>query len=278
VPGPQQKAEASIKTSLVDDLRRVARTVRSLTPPGVRRLVGRVGSYLTADLSGSMSFPSIELALDTLRQLGFNPGFTVDVGAYRGEWTRMVKKIFPGTRVLMLEAQESKTAELEELARRSDGSVFAQNALLGSREGVSVSFHEMATGSSVFAETSPYPRVTVEKKTRTLDGILEERGLSAPDLLKLDVQGYELEVLKGAARALEGVQALLLEVSLVPVNSGCPLAAEVIQFLSARGFQLFDFCSQVRRADGVLWQTDLLFLRAGSPFLPRPELTRETWG
>jgi hypothetical protein len=69
-----------------------------------------------------------------------------------------------------------------------------------------------------------------------------------------------------------------METSLVPVNSGSPLFAEVIQFLAERGFQLFDFCSQVRRTDGVLWQTDLLFLRSNSRFAPKPELTHEKWG
>jgi hypothetical protein len=69
-----------------------------------------------------------------------------------------------------------------------------------------------------------------------------------------------------------------MEVSLVPVNSGCPLFAEVVAFLGEHGFAVFDFCSQVRRRDGVLWQTDLLFLRANSLFAPKPELTRENWG
>jgi hypothetical protein len=57
-----------------------------------------------------------------------------------------------------------------------------------------------------------------------------------------------------------------------------PTFAEVIAFLDRAGFQLFNFCSQVRRTDGVLWQTDLLFLRAGSRHAPEPRLTRENWG
>lgn len=76
-------------------------------------------------------------------------------------------------------------------------------------------------------------------------------------------------MLKGGSRALSGAEAVLVEASLVPVNSGCPLIADVVDYLDKRGFRLFDFCSQVRRLDGVLWQTDLLFLRSGSQFLPR---------
>jgi hypothetical protein len=69
-----------------------------------------------------------------------------------------------------------------------------------------------------------------------------------------------------------------LEASLVPINQGCPLIAEVMAFMSAAGFNLFDFCSQTRRRDGVLWQTDLMFLREGAAFSPPATLSRDNWG
>jgi hypothetical protein len=135
----------------------------------------------------------------------------------------------------------------------------------------------METGSSVFAETSPYQRTTVQKTARSLDGILATGTHPVANFLKLDVQGYEVEVLKGASRALSQVEAVLMETSLVPINAGCPSFAEVVGFMAAAGFQLFDFCSQVRRTDGVLWQTDLLFLRRNSSFSPEPRLTHDNW-
>src|SRR5438105_15588252 len=112
---------------------------------------------------------------------------------------------------------------------------------------------------------------------RTLDNIVADATLPRVNFLKLDVQCFELEVLKGASSILKQAEVVLLEVSLVPINAGCPLFAEVIAALDRNGFQLFDFCSQVRRTDGVLWQTDLLFLRQGSRYLPEPRLTKENW-
>ena len=98
-----------------------------------------------------------------------------------------------------------------------------------------------------------------------------------PDFLKLDTQGYELEVLKGAGETLLASQTVFLEASLIPVNVGCPLIANVVAFMTDHGFNLYDFCSQHRLRDSVLWQTDLLFLNRASGLMPRPELTQENW-
>jgi glycine cleavage system regulatory protein len=116
-------------------------------------------------------------------------------------------------------------------------------------------------------------------KARSLSALDELLGPDAPrvDFMKLDVQGYELEILRGAARAMEQAQAVYLEVSLVPVNDGCPLFNEVMQFMDAKGFRLLDFCSQTRRKDGVLWQTDLMFVKTGSPLVPEPVLDGGNW-
>ena len=263
---------------MIEGKKRLARLIRSVVPPTMRRAAGRIGNYLTADMQGSIAFPSIELALKTLRSLGFSPRFSVDVGAYHGEWTRLLTSVFPGARVLMIEPQDAKRDILTRVVAELTPKVQYENALLGAADGQVVTFYEMETGSSVFEETSPYPRVAVQKTMRTLDTLLSEHGGPAVDLLKLDVQGAELEVLKGSTRVLSQVEAILMEASLIAVNSGSPSFAEVIRFLSDNGFKLFDFCSQVRRVDGVLWQTDLLFLRSNSRYSASPELTRENWG
>jgi FkbM family methyltransferase len=257
--------------------KRIAYFVRSVAPISVLRGMARAGAFMGAAVPGDATFPSIDSSLKVLSQLGFHPTFCVDVGAYHGEWTTMFKSVFPQTRVLMVEAQESKEGILDQVSARYGQDVATKIALLGPRDGEAVVFNEMETGSSVFEEQSPYKRTILSKTTRTLDGLLADGRHPPPDFLKLDVQGYELEVLKGATEALKHADALLLEASLVPINSGCPLLGEVVAFVGQAGFRLFDFCSQVRRADGVLWQTDLLFVREGSRYCPDPHLTKENW-
>jgi FkbM family methyltransferase len=244
--------------------------VRDWTPLFLRRFLQRLANFFAIKTE---AFPSIEASLQTLKQHGFNPQYCIDIGAYTGTWTAMFKDIFPDSKVLMIEAQEGKRADLESILKLFNKSVSYEIALLAAEHDKAVRFHEMETGSSVFEESSSIERTTKEVKTETLDSLLKRHSaFTKPCFLKLDTQGYELEILKGAEKTLPHVQAILLEASLLPINSGCPLIAEVIRFLDEKGFQLFDFCSQVRRNDQVLWQTDLLFLNCTSKFLPDPKL------
>jgi hypothetical protein len=103
------------------------------------------------------------------------------------------------------------------------------------------------------------PSTTVTKTSVRLDTLLKR--YPPPDFIKLDVQGYELEVLKGGPQSLHAATAILMEASTLPINQGCPLIADVFAFMDQADFRLFDFCTQVRLRNGILWQTDLLFLK-----------------
>jgi hypothetical protein len=91
------------------------------------------------------------------------------------------------------------------------------------------------------------------------------------------VQGFELEVLKGAGEALARCEFVLTETSLISVNRGAPRTDEVIAFMKERGFRLFDVCAFHRREDHSLWQMDVLFINERSRFLPAQELNAENW-
>jgi hypothetical protein len=97
---------------------------------------------------------------------------------------------------------------------------------------------------------------------RSLDSLVESDGLPPPDLIKIDVQGFELEVLKGGERALAGAQAALLEVNWCAFAPGVPLVDEVVAYMSGRGFAWWDVMGLLRRpADDALWQMDVMFVR-----------------
>lgn len=254
--------------------------LKRYTPRVIRRAVARLGSfYATVDEPHRLArFPSQDGTFRTLKHLGWSPQVCIDVGAYHGEWARMFLDIFPHSRVLMIEAQEGKRTILWRAVAESGGRLALEISLLGAEHGRDVEFSEMETGSSVFPEVSHAPRSVVGKPLTTLDHLLAKRPeWKSPQFIKLDTQGYELEVLKGARRTLSTVDAVLMEVSLVQINSGCPLFAEVVAFMAEAGFQPFDFCSQIRRRDGVLWQTDLLFVRADGAIRVDSRLTPTNW-
>ena len=84
-------------------------------------------------------------------------------------------------------------------------------------------------------------------------------------------------MLKGAATILTRTEFVLLETSLIPINKGCPLIFEVMAFMAEKGFRTMDFCSHIRRTDGALLQTDLLFINKQSRFLPQAQLNDTNW-
>lgn len=206
--------------------------------------------------------PPEELAYRRLRKKGFAPGFIIDVGAYEGNWTRLARRVFPDVPVLMVEAQSSKRPFLDKVCKDLPG-VRHEQALLSSSSGKSVRFFEMETGSSMFPESSNVARTESELKTVTLDEIAGPA--PAPVLLKIDVQGAELEVLEGARRTLESCEAVQLEVALLPYNEGAPELVEVLNYMARADFVPLDI-SGMSRPNGVdLAQVDFLFTRSSSP-------------
>jgi FkbM family methyltransferase len=210
-------------------------------------------------------------ALATLRQLGFRPNAIVDVGAFVGEWSSTAHSYFPDAAVVMIEARPAQRAALERVAHSLATSVDVVIALLGATARDAVPFHvtEGGSGSSVMSELSDVPRETVMLPVVTLDDAV--RGLTiasrvrAPILLKLDVQGYEREVLLGGPDTLSAAEVVVMELSTQRLNEGAPLAHEMVQFMSNRGFQLFDVTGFWReRETDVLLQADVVFVHGAS--------------
>jgi FkbM family methyltransferase len=204
-------------------------------------------------------------SLENLRKNGFVPRRIIDVGAYEGQWTKLAWSVFPGAEVVMVEANARKRPVLAHVAQQCNGAVSLHIACVGARRTAEVSFFLMDSGgSSVLPENTTFPRVVTSIPMTTLDDLAAVE-VNTPQLLKLDVQGYELEVLKGATQTLRHTEVVLLELSLLEYNSGSPLFAEVIGWMSKAGFMAYDICGYARReSDRALFQVDMLFVREGS--------------
>tara|TARA_R110002074_G_scaffold316814_2_gene487290 strand:- start:2133 stop:2795 length:663 start_codon:yes stop_codon:yes gene_type:complete len=201
-----------------------------------------------------------------LQRHGFDPKRIIDVGAYDGLWASRAAALFSNADVLMIEPQLSMQDKLESVCRDFPGRLKFQIGLLGRESGKEVQFFQMETGSSFFEDLSDYPRTIVKMKTTTLDDIVSSHGIRQVDLLKIDVQGAELEVLVGGSNTLDLAHVVLLELSVSDCNAGAPNAAQIIGFMYGKGFIMRDMADVRRLKKGQpVHQFDAFFVRASSP-------------
>ncbi|KAK3284767.1 hypothetical protein CYMTET_7597 [Cymbomonas tetramitiformis] len=123
----------------------------------------------------------------------------------------------------------------------------------------------------MYPENSKYysasnPSLVVERvRQHRLDSFARDADLNNGVLLKIDAQGAELDILKGAPTTVQSAALILLETSVLQYNKQAALASEVISWLYAAGFVIFDFVEMSRR-NGVLVQVDIAFVRRNSSF------------
>ena len=98
---------------------------------------------------------------------------------------------------------------------------------------------------------------------RRLEDVLPRADLAAPALLKLDVQGYELQALRGCETLLDAFAWVYCECSFVALYEGQALADEVIAWLRVRGLRLVGVNNMANDRDGRAVQADFLFGRSG---------------
>jgi hypothetical protein len=98
----------------------------------------------------------------------------------------------------------------------------------------------------------------------TIDDLIESSKIKPPEIIKLDIQGFELEALKGAEKTFGYTEAYILEVSLFSFSDvpGMPVLSDVINFMLERDYVVYDFPGFLRRPlDGALGQCDICFVK-----------------
>jgi FkbM family methyltransferase len=198
--------------------------------------------------------------LEHMAGLGFQPETIVDVGAAEGTWSRMAARIWPNAHLIGFEPNPTNEAKLERTRRQLPQ--FAYHLCFLGAESGRVTYADRGAQTSLYTEALGND----EAEMRTLDACYEAELFPQPQLLKLDVQGYELEVLKGGQRVLSGCEAVLAEVSFFRFHPEMPTADDVIAYLKERGFAIYDTMGLLRLPeDDALGHMDLMFVRADHP-------------
>jgi FkbM family methyltransferase len=200
--------------------------------------------------------------LRQLRRLGLKPTNILDVGANETEWCRMARHVFPESKFVLIEPQVEMQPFLESFCAEAPGSRW-ELAGAGREAGeltLNVQKDHLA-GSSLI----PISNATAAQEQRlvpivTIDSLYPD-AKSLPELVKLDIQGFELEALAGATKLFGCTQCFIMEVGLYATSPNRPLLAEVVAFMDARNYKTYDIPGYLRRPlDGALAEVDLAFV------------------
>ncbi len=193
----------------------------------------------------------------------------VDVGANRGQFTLLMAGLYPGARILAFEPLIGPFRKLLDVTANLP-KVRAFNAAIGpdrttlpmnvsKRDDSSSLLPISAMQEKIFPNTG-HARID-HVRVAPLSDFLHDIELERPSLLKIDVQGFELEVLKGSTDCLDLFDCIYVEASFVQLYNGQPFASDIIDFLHQRDFRLRGIYNLSQMPDGRAVQADFLFDR-----------------
>ncbi|MFM5884198.1 MAG: FkbM family methyltransferase [Novosphingobium sp.] len=230
----------------------------------IKRLAALAGAHVEklAKQPGTTVLGLVHRPIDTV----------IDVGANTGQFAREMRGKFPRAHIISFEPLPEPFAELQAWAR-ADGNATAVNIGLGESEGV-LPFHRHV-GHSASSSLLPthsegvarFPQMgraeLTEIRVRRLDDALADLGrdIGPRTLLKLDVQGFEEQVMRGAERTLGQVAALITEVNVGPMFEGQAEFLALCTRAYAAGLRYAGNYAQYPAPDGEVIFLDAMFVR-----------------
>ena len=198
-----------------------------------------------------------------------HPKTLIDVGANKGQFSLVARYMFPE---IEIHAFEPLDRERKLLASIISQPIKIYATALGEAAGQATFFVTSRADSSSLLKPGAGQQAaygvalssTITVPVARLDDLVDVTKLPRPILMKADVQGGELSVLKGAKELLSAVDAIYCEASFVPLYELQPLAHELIGYLATEGLFLKGAYNQSTTTQFGPTQADLLFDRVDS--------------
>lgn len=195
----------------------------------------------------------------------------IDVGANTGQFARHISQFFPQAKLYCFEPLAEPFAELQRWAAAESGRVAVFNVALGAEQGEAKMFRhvEHSASSSLLTTTEVcnqlYPQTkaqdSVSIKLTTLDAALAGEALPREILVKLDTQGYERQVIRGATETLQKACAVIVEINLYRLYDQQPSFIELAAMLNELGFRYAGNLEQTCSPTGEVVYVDSVFLK-----------------
>jgi len=177
--------------------------------------------------------------LKRLKEGGFEPKVIYDIGSCVLHWTKAAKELWPVATFVLFDA----FAEAEFLYKGYDYHIgvlsdeekevdFYQNEY---HPGGNSYYREIGSPANYFPKNN-----SIRKRTFTLDKVVKERGFPLPDFIKIDVQGCEMDILKGGLETVKHATRLIVELQHMEYNEGAMQASESVPIIEGMGFRCVD--------------------------------------
>jgi FkbM family methyltransferase len=239
----------------------------------MRRLVhgmfGMLGLRI-ARMGRANRFNATSDVLQRLAAMDYQPKVIIDGGSNAGQWAAEARAAFPAAHIHLIEPQANLAAHLQAIVDR-DTRMSLHSVALAAQRASDLELSGVGTTGAWIAR----PGQTAEPGAETVSALtlddLFAGIITAADrtLLKLDLEGYEMEALAGGGRILDLVEVVFIEVAFYPIES--PLRttfADIHATLMKNGFMLYDVGSLASRVrDGRLRSGDVIYVRTTSPLV-----------
>lgn len=215
--------------------------------------------------------PELHRRMNTLRttmgevlehaiMLGLSPATVIDVGVANG--TPALYEKFPNAFHLLVEPLAEFEPDLKRICSQVKAA-YVLAAASASPGKMNITVSRDLFGSSLLNREGEVREVSII----TLDDVCRERQLQGPYVIKVDVQGAELQVLDGASHILRVTELIILEVSFFQFHDNCPEFYDVIHYMKEHGFVPYDiFSGHNRPLDGARAQVDIAFVKENGLF------------
>ncbi len=208
-------------------------------------------------------------ALVHLRRKGFAPGVVADIGAAKGYWSFGAGKIFRDAEFYMFDPLDESEPNLRALCKSRKRYRYDLCAIGDEAGQCVINLTPDFDGSTLLDYyEGNIDQVARTVPVKTLDALVESGELEQPNLIKIDVQGYEMKVLNGGLNTIANAEVVILEVNFFRFMPECPLVHEIIEKMASLGFIMFDIAGSLRRPfQEDLGQADFVFVCSSSPIV-----------
>lgn len=213
----------------------------------------------------------IEKAIRIIKKNNIDEHIIVDVGGATGVTAKIFSQHFQKTKIWVFEPLEENYKVLQSLSSENNNLVIIPKAAGNKKGKTGLNIAKRITSSSLFKlnpdkNSNFFSEILETKDTKeieitTLDDTLPDNKIIS--ILKLDVQGYELEVLKGAGKTLTKTFLIILEMNNHDGYMGAPKYYEVDKYLRENNFILFDIFPSVKD-DDQLKEWDCIYVNKSS--------------